>query len=591
MKMLHKSFLKQSNALFIGTVLLSFVFLKAETDDFALRSHLFDVRDKNIGVNNSPTPVSDCLFDLAIEGETVTIFRNSVAEPSVAVNPSNKKHVIVAYEQDVIGSPDVFNMGALNLGIAYSDDGGKHWKHSYSLNTQFCTGGFADTVSNVRVTYGSNEVAYLTATFANVQENPNTLNQSGTFVSTSYDNGKTWSFPIMLDASSTTLDDLDVSTPLSNMASVSVDPNNPENVLIAWSRTTESSGLGSSSIVSRSINSGLTWSDNAVLYNPFDDTIFAEINNGIQNNMSVNDNRIVTMPNGSILNFMTRTFAGPGTTNQQFVDDVWPFEFRQFDIAFTSSSDNGMTWSTDARPVVSIDGNSTFTGGYTYSGADVTGGVGTQTSTLGSNQSFDVAVNPHNGYLYVVYQSGEFTSSQLPQIALVTSRDGGLTWSEPVRVSRTPLTAPNPQAFTPAIAIADNVVGILYNDFRKSNISVPTESTNIKTNVWFAQYKEKSNPQGGSTGIGLDFATESLVSRHSYNIVNGPTVQGGVLTNGIYASVVGLHDDFYAAYIKANNVQLVPAQPIVDDPETETVLLLDNNRRTSPFFSRIDAKD
>lgn len=585
-KMLHK---KQFNALFLGAVLSSFVSIKA--DEAELRSKLFDVRDKNIGVNNSPTPVSDCLFDLAVTGDTVTIFRNSVAEPSIAVNPSNKKHVIVTYEQDVIGSTEVSNMGALNLGIAYSDDGGKHWKHSNSLNTQFCTGGFADTVSNVRVTYGPNDTAYLTATFANVQENPNTLNQSGTFVSTSTDNGKTWSFPTVLDASGTTLNDLDVSTPLNNMASVSVDPNNPNNVFIAWSRSPESSALGSNSVISRSTDSGLTWSNNAVLYDPFLDTTFAEINNGIQNDMSVNGNRIVTMPNGTVLNFMTRTFAAPGTTDQQFMDDVFPYQYRQFDIALTSSSDNGMTFNTDARPVVSLDGNAVFTGGYTYSGADVTGGVGTQLSTQGSNQFFDVAVNPNNGYLYAIYETGEFSANQLPQIALVTSRDGGTTWSEPVRVSRTPLTVPNPQAFTPSIAIADNVVGILYQDFRKSTVSIPTTDTNTKTNVWFAQYRERSNPEGGSTGVGLDFLTESLVSRHSYNITNGPTVEGGVLTNGNYASVVGLHDDFYMAYIKANNIQITPAQPIVDDVATETVLLLDNNRRTSPFFSRIDAKD
>lgn len=587
--MLHKSFLKQSNALLVGAVLLSFASIKS--DNAELRSKLFDIRDKNIGVNNSPNEVSECLSDLAIEGDTVTIFRNSVAQPSLAVNPSNKKQVIVAYEQDVIGSADVADMGSLSIGIAYSEDGGKHFKHSNSLNTQICNGGFADTVSNIKVTYGANDIAFLTATFANVQENPNTLNQSGTFVSRSMDNGKTWSAPIILSASETTLDDLDVSTPLNNMASVSVDPNNPNNVFITWSNSPESSSFNSNSFISRSTNGGLTFSDNAVLYDPFLDTTFAEMNNGIQGDMGVSNNNIVTMPNGMVLNFMTRTFAAPGVTNDQFVNDMFPYQYRQFDIAFTSSTDNGMTFNTDARSVASFDGNAVFTGGYTYSGADITGGVGTQISTLGSNQMFDVAVNPNNGYLYAIYETGEFSANQLPQIALITSRDGGITWSMPVRVSRTPLTAPNPQAFTPSIAIANNVVGILYQDFRKSEVSIPTTDTNTKTNVWFAQYKEVTNAQGGSTGVGLDFLTESLVSRHSYNIANGPTVEGGVLSNGNYASVVGLDDDFYAAYVKVNNITLVPAQPLIDDVETNTTLLLDNNKRTSPFFSRIDAKN
>src|SRR6201996_4559968 len=208
--MLHTLFLKQSNPLLVGAVLLSFASIQA--DESELRSKLFDVRDKNIGVNNSPNAVSDCLLNLAVTGDTVTIFRNSVAEPSVAVNPMNKKQVIVSYEQDVIGSANIANMGSLSIGLAYSDDGGKHWKHSNSLNTQICNGGFADTVSNLQVTYGSNDTAFLTGTFANVQENPNTLNQSGTFVSRSTDNGKTWSFPSILSASATTLNDLTTSS-------------------------------------------------------------------------------------------------------------------------------------------------------------------------------------------------------------------------------------------------------------------------------------------------------------------------------------------------------------------------------------------
>ncbi len=589
--MLHKIFLKQSSILMAGATLLSFSSIKSEND--ILRSNLFDVRDKNIGVNNSPNSdlSNSCLSDLAVTGDTATIFRNSVAEPSLAVNPLNKKQVIAVYEQDIIGSNEIGNLGSLSIGIARSENGGKTWITSDSLNTQICNGGFAQTVGNARITYANNGIAYLTATFANVQNNPNNLNQSGVFVSQSEDNGKTWSFPIILDASSNNLNDQTSTSPFSTISNVSVDPNNANNVYVTWGRTPNDASLSSNAIISFSRDGGLTWSDNAVLYNPFLDTTFAAINNGIANNMSVTNNTIITQPNGNVLNFMTRTYAAPGTTNMQFVNDVWPYQYRLFDIAFTSSTDNGVTFNTSARVVTTIDGNSTFTGGYTYSGADITGGVGAQISTEGSNQFFDVAINPENGYLYVAYQTGEFTANQLPQIALVTSRDGGLTWSQPARVSRTPVNSPNPQAFTPAIAIAEcGVVGVLYQDFRKSNVSIPTTNTNTKTNVWFAQYQEKNNPTGGSTGIGLDFVNEVLVSKHSYNIQTGPAVEGGILTNGNFASVDALGDDFYAAYIKTNNIQIIPAQPLVDNPETETILLLENNRRTSPFFSRIDAK-
>lgn len=561
------------------------------SSEMATRSNLFDIRDKNISLSSSPNPVSSCLNDLAVIGETTTIYRNSEAQPYIAVNPLNKKEVVAVFEQDVVGSTATENLGALSIGVTYSYDGGKTWNYSDSLVTQLCSGGFADTVSNIWINYGSNEKVYLTATFSNISLNPNTLNQSGVFVSVSSDNGKNWSFPIILDASSHYVNEPTQAFPLISKATITVDPNDPDNLYAVWSRSADGTTLHSDAIFSKSTDAGLTWSANAVLYNPFTDTQFATINNGIANNMSVTNNRIVILPDGNLLNFMTRTYAAPGTTNPQFVNDVWPYQYRLFDIAFTRSTNGGTTWNLNATPVVSIDGNNTFTGGYTYDCPNITGGVGAQTSTLGSNQFFDVAVNPDNSYLYVVYQSGEFTPAQLPQVALVSSRDSGITWSDSVRVSRTSFNAPNPQAFTPSVTVAEgNVVGIMYYDFRKSDTSIPTTSTNTKTNVWFAQYKETVSSSGGSTGIGLDFLNEVLVSKHSYNIQTGPTVYTGLLTNGNYAGATALHDDFYITYIKANNILLIPAQVLVDDTNTGTVLFLDNNKRTSAYFSRIDTK-
>jgi len=259
-----------------------------------------------------------------------------------------------------------------------------------------------------------------------------------------------------------------------------------------------------------------------------------------------------------------------------------------FDIAFIRSTDNGVTWDRDATIVTTIDANETFTGGYTYGFGGITGGVGSQTRT--ENEFFSVAVNPENGRLYVAFQSGQFTQNQLPQIALVTSRDNGVTWSAAARVSTTPLNAPNPQAFTPAITVAEGgYVGLLYNDFSKDNNAVPTENPSTKTNVWFAEYRETNNPFGGSTGIGLNLVNSLRVSKHSYIMQKGPDVNG-IMTNGDFNALTALGDDYYASYIKALDCPLMPAQTIFDEPDTSTVLILDNNKRTSPFFSRIDSK-
>jgi hypothetical protein len=248
------------------------------------------------------------------------------------------------------------------------------------------------------------------------------------------------------------------------------------------------------------------------------------------------------------------------------------------------STDQGVTWTTSAVRISSADYNNIYTGGYTYSGGNITGGVGALVRC--SNFLLDANVNRDNGNLYVVSMSGQFRADQLPQIALSRSRDGGNTWSSPVQVNRTPSNAPNPQAITPSVAVAkDGYVGILYHDFRKDDKSDPN---NTPTDVWFALYKEVSNPNGGSTGVGLDFVKEVRVSEHSYIMQNGPTTTSGVMTNGDYNQVVTHGDDFYAVYVKSHNGPFSAPTTIFNDGEG-TVLLLDDNKRTSPYFSKIDS--
>jgi len=581
--MLHKSLYKQSSLLLTGIALLSFSAVKSEV----VRSHYFDVRDRNIGFDMSPDPADDCLLIQAVTGQTTTIYRNSAIQPSIAVNPLNRKLVAATFEQDTISGTG----GSLELGIAHSEDGGKHWSQTI-IPFQDCNGGFSDRVADAWLSYGPDGKLYLVALPFNSTLNINTLNQSGVVAAVSTDNGATWSNPKYLIASEDYLNEETLLFPFNVKPSITADPTQPSIAYAVWSNFPVISQDHSNAVKSCTFDGGLTWCPHEIIYDPFNDAGLQAISNGIYNNMSVTNNMIVVLPSGELLNFMTRTYAKPGTTDLQYVNDVWPYQYRLFDIAFVRSADQGATWNTDATVVASFDGNKTFTGGYTYNiDNDITGGVGAQTRTEGSSQFFNVAVNPENGYLYIVWQSGEFAPNQLPQIALARSRDGGLTWSDPVRVSRTPLNAPNPQAFTPAIAVATNGhIGLLYHDFRKSHVAVPTTDPATKTNVWFAEYKETPSSTGGSTGVGLNYLHELRVSKESYIMQTGPEAVYGVITNGDYNRLVAQDDDFYAVYIKTNDCPLMPAQTLIDDVDTSTILLLDNNKRTSPFFSRIDAK-
>jgi hypothetical protein len=172
----------------------------------------------------------------------------------------------------------------------------------------------------------------------------------------------------------------------------------------------------------------------------------------------------------------------------------------------------------------------------------------------------------------------------LPQIALSTSRDGGATWSVPVRVNQTPKKSPNPQAFTPFVAVDhESHVGVLYSDFRK-NKELNADDTMTKTNTWLAIFKETLSPTGGSTGVGLNFKKEHRMSNESYIAQNGPQTTQGIMTNGDYSFLVASNERFYAIYTQSFDGSFT--DPVVVLDVGGSTVSLDNNLRTAPFFSR-----
>jgi hypothetical protein len=91
-----------------------------------------------------------------------------------------------------------------------------------------------------------------------------------------------------------------------------------------------------------------------------------------------------------------------------------------------------------------------------------------------------LAVDRRNGNLYAVWEDGRFSNFQYNDTAFAMSANGGLTWSVPIRVNRTPLDIPpaNRQAFFPYIAVAaDGTIGVSYYDFRfnDANPGLPTD--------------------------------------------------------------------------------------------------------------------
>jgi hypothetical protein len=75
-----------------------------------------------------------------------------------------------------------------------------------------------------------------------------------------------------------------------------------------------------------------------------------------------------------------------------------------------------------------------------------------------------------------VWQDARFSGGEFDSIAFSQSLDGGLTWSEPIKVNLTPTNVPpgNQQAFTPSVQVAaDGTVGVTYYDFRNNTAAEP----------------------------------------------------------------------------------------------------------------------
>lgn len=532
--------------------------------------------------------LTDCYQAQEVYNTTTTIFQGAAVEPTIAVNPKSSKHIVAAWQQDRLS-----NGGSLEAGIAYSDDGGRTW-HKSSVPFQICEGGISQRSGDEWLSYSADgSKVYLVAAVLNATQQPGTQNQWGVVVTTSKDDGATWSLPRYLFTSMNFISDPTKQFANSDKTSITADPNDADRAIAVWATFNPSSSFHGSAQGSYTTDKGKTWSAVQEIYDPFPDLTQQGLSNGIQNDNQASNNVVVMLPkkkckNEDWLNFTVRGYARPGATDSQYTNDSFPFQYTLNDIAVVRSRDQGQHWDPNATVVVpAFVNNLLFTGGYTYDpNGNITGGIGTLIRNDQTVPSYNV--NGKNGFLYVAYQSSAFRSDQLQQIGLVTSRDGGRTWSKGVQVNRTPSQSINPQAFAPFVAVTkDGRVGILYFDFRNDDKSDPNHT---KMDAWLAIYQEVRDPLGGSTGIGLDFVEEIRLSEESYIAQNGPRTGAGVMTEGDYQFLVAQCNRFYAIYMKSFPGPFTPPTPFFVDPIHNATILLDNNRRTAPFVSIVKNK-
>ncbi len=389
-----------------------------------------------LSVVSGPSPFAGC----NLPGQPGTNFTNSEVEPWVEVNPTNSNNIIAVWQQDRWS-----NGGAKGLLTAASHDGGATWSTTFP-HFSTCAGGTAanggnyERASDPWVTFAPNGDAYQISLSVNFVNDPATA----ILVSKSVDGGGSWTEPITV-----VRDPSGVAPFLFNdKESITADPTDANRVYAIWDRTRFPSDRANFNaqhafsfrgdiVFARTLDAGDTWEPAHTIFEP-------------KKNQSTIGHQIVVQPDGDLFDFFT-FFQGSGNNAPGA------------SLAYVTSTDHGATWS---APIVIR--KIRFIGAF-----DPDTGLPIRAEGF----TPEVAVDPANGNLYVVWQDTMFAG--VDQIAFTMSDDDGATWSDPVKVSQTPdaTDVANEQAWVQGVDVAANgTLAVAYYDFR-NNTSDPGATT------------------------------------------------------------------------------------------------------------------
>jgi hypothetical protein len=289
-------------------------------------------------------------------------------ETSVAVNPRDPNHILVAWIQD----------GASTDIIMASRDGGRSFSRILVPGLSACTGGLTTNVSDPGVAFSSDgRLAYFSAPQANLLSiNPFKV-AVGIAVSRSVDGGFSWSNPLSVQP---------VTNDYWDKPELSVDLLRPRAAYDVFDHRTGADNSTGYSLISTTRNGGLSWSKPRTLYDPH------------QNEVWPGTSTILSNPDGSLLDAFV-------LIKQNSVGGARVLAMR--------STDHGRTW---AKPITLGDA----------SGTPVNDPV-TQ-NTLTTYRMFPTQTVAPNGDDYIAWvQPGATNNSS--RIAVAKSTNGGRRWT------------------------------------------------------------------------------------------------------------------------------------------------------------------
>jgi BNR repeat-like domain len=320
----------------------------------------------------------------------------------------------------------------------------------------------------------------------------------------SEDGGLNWSDPVEV------IRDLDANV-FNDKQSITADPTDAGVVYAVWDRlvfpASERASVISGFVTAafrgpawfaRSTDGGVTWEAAKQIYDPG------------QNDQTIG-NQIVVLPDGTLVDVF----------NEIRNDNRGGHKGNN--VALLLSTDQGVSWS--QRIFVDRLGTIFIT--------DPETGDPVRTGDIIP----EVAVDPASGALYIVWQDARFSDGQFDSIAFSQSLDGGLTWSDPIKVNLTPTNVPpgNQQAFTPSVHVAaDGTVGLTYYDFRNN-----TDAESLLTD-YFLVHCHPADP-GGCTDA-ANWGDEVQITDTSFDMRLAPFANG--FFTGDYEGLSSIGDSF-----------------------------------------------
>jgi hypothetical protein len=222
-------------------------------------------------------------------------FPGTQVEPRLAVDPTNPNHLVGVWQQDRWST-------ALAQGnvAGVSFDGGQSWSEVVIPGLTTASGGSFPRASDPWVSFGPNGALFVSSLVAKVDNQGNTQ-KSGIAVSNSTDGGLTWSPPTLLSQTNS-------SAVFNDKESITADPHNPNLVYTVWDQPNSNfpgAGPAAQTFFSRSTDGGQTWSAPQVIFqSPGNDTSVGH--------------QIVVLPNGTLVDSFVEFHFDTSTNTSSF---------------------------------------------------------------------------------------------------------------------------------------------------------------------------------------------------------------------------------------------------------------------------------